>query len=693
MSHDPERQRHRPSVLMKIRLVACGLWLVLSAVSAPGNITFSLRLSYEIPPAYHSNYAQSRFSAIPTLNDTNPPLSYHRVESPGAGSSANFGTNNNNTVAMFNNAANLFNQITNGYWKLWLNRDTPEELLYTFTISSAALDANPLGLITITAPQDGALNVSSNTPYTWTGPTNFATVEVLVGDFGEQFAATETNWLTGPGLNPGTNFFHVAYHKDATVEFTISTPTNEIAGLLTNWAVGSVELECRRAAGFIVEGLPPSALAQALDAPGLIWKTSGATEWFPQTAITRDGISAARSGAIADNEYTTLRTLIYGSNTITFWWKSDSEASADYVEFTDNGVYVADLTGNSGWQKFTYHLAPGVAHWLEWTYYKDWSDAEGADAVFLDQVRLAGDPGFPEGEPLTFSLMLSRYQTNSFNQLGSNQVWFIATPALSGPTNPVSYHRVAAPDGFCSANFGPTNSESAPGNKLSFDEFTTALTNGNWHVWLNKETPEQQCYPFTLTALNFNSNDLGLVTITSPADGATNISAAPFYQWSGEPTWEELFIAATQERFETNHEYASDFPELTATTWIGGPNLASGTNHFRVRYRSNATTNFFSTKPFLLWDGGEITFECAASSGFVVPPPAPVQLLNPLQIDSDLQFQFESEPGRTHVIQSCVDLKLGEWQERTNLIGDGILQTILLPISSEPAEFFRIVTQ
>lgn len=694
MGHVRECHRRLHPVLARVHQLAWGLLLGLSAVQAHATVTFSLTLAQEVKPAYHTNYAQTWFYATPTLSDTNEPLSYHRVESPTESCSANFGTNTASTVLILTNVADFFDQLTNGNWKLWLNRDTPEELLYTFTISSSALTTNPFGPIIITAPRDGAINVSSNTPYIWIGPTNCDTVEVaMVDHYGNQLAGTETNWNAGPVLNPGTNFFQVAYRRDATLEFTISTPTNDTAGLLTNWAVEKVGLDSLQSAGFMVEGLPPSALAQALDAPGLVWETSGNANWFPQTTITRDGLSAARSGVIADDEFSTLRTLIYGTNTITFWWKSDSEASADYVEFSDNGIYVADLTGNSGWQKFTYQLAPGTAHWLEWTYYKDWADVAGADAVFLDQVRLAGNPGFPEGEPLTFSLTLSRSQTDAFDQLGSNQIWFTATPALSGPTNPISYHRVAAPNDFCSANFGPTNSESILGRKLSFEEFTSALTNGNWQVWLNKETPEEQCYPFTLTALNFSSNDLGVVIISTPLNGATNVSAAPPYEWSGLPTWDELFIAATQERFETNHEYASDFPDLDVTSWSSGPNLASGTNHFLVRYRNNSTTNFFSTKPFLLWDVGGLTFESVASSGFIVPPPAPAQLLDLQQIDNDLQFQFESEAGRTHVIQSCVDLGLGLWQDRTNLIGDGMLQTILLPIGSEPAEFFRVSTQ
>jgi hypothetical protein len=679
---------------MKVRLLFLGLWLGVGALAVSAEITFSLTLHREVKPAYDAGYGPTRYYAYPTLSDTNTPISYHRVESPTDICSANFGTNTDTAVVIFDDAADFFGQLTNGNWKLWLNRDTPEELFYTFTVTPTAPISDTFGPITILSPRDGAINVSSNTPYQWMAPADFDAIEVAVNDqLGELLAGTPTNWNAGPVLAPGTNFFRVTFHKNAAAEFSISTPTNDASGLLTNWVTGPIHFASRAGAGFIVAGLPPSALAQALDAPGLIWETSGATDWFPQSSITRDGRSAARSGVIGDSEFSTLRTLIYGTNTVTFWWKADCEGSADYVAFSDNGIYVDDLTGDTGWKRFTYHLAPGVAHWLEWTYYKDSSDAEGADAVFLDQVRLAGDPGFPEGEPVTFSLTLRRQQTDAFNQLGTNQTWFTAIPSISGPTNPISYHRVEAPDDCCSVNFGPTNSGSISFIMLDFAAFAAALTNGNWKVWLNKETPQEEFHTFTLTAPNFCSNDFGVVTITSPLDGATNISAHPPYEWNGLPTWEELFIEANQDRFGTNYQYAAAFPALDTTSWLAGPNLAAGTNHFSVRYRTNVTSHFTVTKPFMNWSVEAVIFESSANSGFIVPPATPVQLINPHQLDDHFQFAFTSEIGRTNLIQSSTNLSLGLWETRTNIVGDGTLQTLSLPIGPEPAEFFRIVTE
>jgi len=687
-------QRRQRTAFFMSRFLACGFILAFSLVSARATITFTLTIRQEVKPAYHSNYAQTWFYALPTVSDTSNPISYHRVESPTDSCSANFGTNSATSTLAFDNAAVFFDQLTNGNWKLWLNRETPAEVLYTFTITSVALATNPINPITISAPLDGAINVTNQPPYSWIGPANCDAINVSVDNLtSAALTGTATNWSAGPVLNPGTNFFRVASQKDATSDFMISAPTNEIFGLLNDWVAGNVNLEFRASAGFIVAGLPPSALAQALDAPGLIWETSGAADWFSQPTITRDGLSAARSGVIGNDVFTTIRTLIYGSNTITFWWRADSEGSADYVEFSDNGIYVDDLTGDTGWQKFTYPLAPGTAHWLEWTYYKDEAVTDGADAVFLDQVRLAGDPGFPEGEPLTFFLSISRHQPGAYQQANPDQTWLRALPVISGPTNPLSYHRVESPHNFCWANWGTTNTSSGSGLTLNFDDLTTELTNGPWKVWLNKETPAEQFYTFNLTVLAFNSNDLGGITITAPMNGATNISAAPTFTWSGLPSWDDLFVEASQERFGTNHQYAYDWPTPLTTNWANGPTLSSGTNYFSVRYQISSATNFSSSKPFLNWMVGAITFESTASTGFIVPPPVPRPLLNSGLSGSDFQFQFLSEAGRNHLVQSRPNLEVGIWENRTNLFGDGLLQTITLPIGNEPMEFFRVVTE
>jgi len=671
------------------------LLLVLACAHlAKAEVTFSLTIVDEVKAAYRPGYGATWYYALPALSDTTTPLSYHSVESPAGVCSVNFGTNTDLDVAYFASPDSLLNALTNGDWKLRLNRDTPLERLYTFSLATGTIATNSFGQAVITAPANGGINVTSNTPFLWTGPTNFDGVDVNLWNLaGDTLAATATTWSNAAPLPPGTNFFSVAYFRDVTTNYAVSCPTNTMFGALTNWTVNAITLKTIGRAGFITEGLAPSTLGAALDSRSMIWETGGDANWFSQAAITHDGVDAARSGPIGDSQSTTLRTVIFGTNTITFWWRVDCEDQADYVEFTDSGTYVADLTGASGWQQFTYHLDDNEIHVLEWTYYKDASYSAGADAAFVDRVSLSGEPAIPVGEPLTFSLTICRERTDAFAASGANQTRFRAFPALAGVTNPLSYHRVESPGNFCSANFGSTNSGSDSGITLNFADLANELTNGTWKVWLNRETPQEQSYLFRLTALTLSSNDLGVVTITAPPNGATNLAPHPPYQWIGLPDWDNLYIEATQERFGTNYDYAYATPNLDSTSWLGGPALSTGTNQFCVRYRKDARPNFLFSTPFLNWTVGNIQFESTAYSGFIVTAATPVQLIAVHPLGPDFQFQFLSQAGRSNLVQSCTDLLLGLWQDRTNFAGDGMIQTIILPMGDEPVEFFRVVTQ
>ena len=62
-------------------------------------------------------------------------------------------------------------------------------------------------------------------------------------------------------------------------------------------------------------------LGRALDTSGLAWSTTGNVGWFPQSAITHDGVDAAQSGNIGDSQSSSLESTLTGPGTLTFWWK------------------------------------------------------------------------------------------------------------------------------------------------------------------------------------------------------------------------------------------------------------------------------------------------------------------------------------------------------------------------------------
>ena len=80
------------------------------------------------------------------------------------------------------------------------------------------------------------------------------------------------------------------------------------------------------------------------------WTTSGNAQWFGETNITHDGVSAAQSGGIGPLQETILQTTV-GTNwsgRYTFWWKVSSEQDFDILEFRINGIVQTNISGESG---------------------------------------------------------------------------------------------------------------------------------------------------------------------------------------------------------------------------------------------------------------------------------------------------------------------------------------------------------
>jgi hypothetical protein len=133
------------------------------------------------------------------------------------------------------------------------------------------------------------------------------------------------------------------------------------------------------------------SLADALDLPGLIWRSGGAAPWFGQPMIARDGVDAASSGGVGDGQESWLETTVTGPGTASFWWKVSSEPGFDQLRFAVGQTVRAAISGETDWQRFSFSL-PGGAQTLRWTYLKDGSAREGADAGWVDQVTITTTP-------------------------------------------------------------------------------------------------------------------------------------------------------------------------------------------------------------------------------------------------------------------------------------------------------------
>jgi hypothetical protein len=137
-----------------------------------------------------------------------------------------------------------------------------------------------------------------------------------------------------------------------------------------------------------ITGIP--SLDAALDNPGLPLSLSGDFNWWAQAGVTHDGVDAAATGLIADNQSSRLGATFTGPGTLRFWWKASTELNYDFLRFYTNGITYSNagpvqISGEQNWTQVIVPLAPGNQI-CEWRYLKDISLSGGQDRVWLDEV-------------------------------------------------------------------------------------------------------------------------------------------------------------------------------------------------------------------------------------------------------------------------------------------------------------------
>ncbi|MEW8064408.1 MAG: trypsin-like serine protease [Candidatus Thiodiazotropha sp.] len=136
------------------------------------------------------------------------------------------------------------------------------------------------------------------------------------------------------------------------------------------------------------ESLPSVDLGMALDNSDLTWFSGGDSPWRIDASESHGYINgnAAISGAILDNQISVLHSQVTGPGTLSFRWRSSTEAFSDPVVFHIDDRFIALIDGETDWTDISENIPEGT-HNLTWVYVRDQSNGAGANAGYLDQLR------------------------------------------------------------------------------------------------------------------------------------------------------------------------------------------------------------------------------------------------------------------------------------------------------------------
>lgn len=117
---------------------------------------------------------------------------------------------------------------------------------------------------------------------------------------------------------------------------------------------------------------------------GLVFVSDGDAQWTLDADPSRGEV--ARSGAVGDNQRSSLRTSFAGEGTLSFWWRTSSEQGYDKAIILVDGVQRLAFSGEQPWSEHHISVRGVGPHEAEWRYQKDGSVTRGSDCFWLDDV-------------------------------------------------------------------------------------------------------------------------------------------------------------------------------------------------------------------------------------------------------------------------------------------------------------------
>jgi Leucine-rich repeat (LRR) protein len=226
------------------------------------------------------------------------------------------------------------------------------------------------------------------------------------------FVDVRTNWLVSPNSSavlsfnvwdtgpPGEALAVGVSSSNTDVGLSLIPPPGQVANgtwtlVVTNQissnALRSINVSATNDVGYTATARIAVQIAPTVPVTGqwfgntnLSWSSGGDVPWFGQGIISDGSFLAAQSGAIANNESTSLQLNVVGPGRLSFWWKVSSEAFSDWLQFSV-ADYTNSVSGNVDWQSQVANVPPGPQTPI-WTYYKDGGGSARYDAAWLAQI-------------------------------------------------------------------------------------------------------------------------------------------------------------------------------------------------------------------------------------------------------------------------------------------------------------------
>ncbi len=123
------------------------------------------------------------------------------------------------------------------------------------------------------------------------------------------------------------------------------------------------------------------------DFSAFAWMHPTDVRWIVTPDVRHQGAYSARTGILGNSQKTTLEISIkVDGGSIRFWRKVSTEEGFDRFQFLIDGSMMCEWSGEHDWEQFAFSVQPGT-HTFTWTYGKNYTTAEGADAAWIDDIE------------------------------------------------------------------------------------------------------------------------------------------------------------------------------------------------------------------------------------------------------------------------------------------------------------------